>query len=106
MICVQIGGHWRSAKFHSKAGVLANKVAKRTAHERKMKYYYCIHQERTKGQRELIPNIGPITIVTPLKLFFERIGFPADNISSRVVWKLRGVINVQKHVGSARVILP
>ena len=60
---------------------------------------------RTKGLRELIPHKGPITIVIPLKLFFERIGFPGDNISSRVAWKLRGGIKVQKHVGSARVIL-
>ena len=55
--------------------------------------------------RELIPHIGPLPMVIPLKLFLERIGFPADNISSRVAWKFRGVIKLQKHVGSARVIL-
>ena len=42
--------------------------------------------------RELIPHIGPLSMVIPLKLFLERIGFPADNISSRVAWKFRGVI--------------
>ena len=62
-------------------------------------------QERIKVLRELIPHIGPLPMVIPLKLFLERIGFPADNISSRVAWKFRGVIKLQKHVGSARVIL-
>ena len=42
--------------------------------------------------RELIPHIGTLPIVITLKLFFERIGFPADNISLRVAWKFRGVI--------------
>ena len=44
-------------------------------------------------------------IVIPLKLFLERIGFPADNISSRVAWKLRGGMKVQKYVGGARVAM-
>jgi len=29
-----------------------------------------------KGVRELIPHIGPIPILIPLKLFLEGIGFP------------------------------
>ena len=62
-------------------------------------------QERIKVLRELIPHIGPLTIAIRLKLFLERIGFPADNISSRVAWKFREVIKLQKHVGSATVIL-
>ena len=55
--------------------------------------------------RELIPHlyIGPLPIVIPLKLFLERIGCPADNVSSRVAWKLRGGMKVQKRVGSAGV---
>ena len=55
--------------------------------------------------RGLIPHIGPLTIVIPLKLSLERIGFPEDNISLRVAWKFRGVIELQRHVGSARFIL-
>ena len=53
--------------------------------------------------KELIPHIGPLPIVIPLKLFLERIGCPADNVSSRVAWKLRGGMKVQKRVGSAGV---
>ena len=56
-------------------------------------------QERIKGLRELIPHIGPLPIIIPLKLFLDRIGFPADNISSLVAWKFRGGIKVQKYVG-------
>ena len=41
----------------------------------------------------------------PLKLFLERIDFPADNISSGVAWKFRGGVKVQKHVKSARVVM-
>ena len=41
----------------------------------------------------------------PLKLFLERIDFPADNISSSVAWKFRGGVKVQKHVRSARVAM-
>ena len=50
-----------------------------------------VAQERIK-LRERIPHIGPIPIVIPLikSYSFERIGFPADNISSRVAWKFRG----------------
>ena len=55
-------------------------------------------QERIKGLSLLIHYIGPLPIVISLKLFLERIGFPADNISSRVAWKFRGEIKVQKHV--------
>ena len=62
-------------------------------------------QERIKVLRGLIPSIDPLTIVIPLELFLERIGFPEDNISLRVAWKFRGVIELQKHVGSARFIL-
>ena len=56
-------------------------------------------QERIKGLRKLIPFIGPLPIVIPLKLFLNRICFPADNISLHVAWKFRGGIKVQKHVG-------
>ena len=52
----------------------------------------------SKELRELIPHIGPLPIVIPPKI-------PADNISSRVAWKFRGGIKVQKHVGSARVAM-
>ena len=41
----------------------------------------------SKELRELIPHIGPLPIVIPPKIFLERVGFPADNISSRVAWK-------------------
>ena len=34
--------------------------------------------------REVIPHIGPIPIVIPLKLFLEGIEFFADNVTSRV----------------------
>ena len=51
-------------------------------------------QERIK-LRELITHIGPIPIVIPLKLFLERAGLPADNISSRVGWKFHGGAKVQ-----------
>ena len=51
-------------------------------------------QERIK-LRELITHIGPIPIVIPLKLFLERAGLPADNISSRVAWKFHGGAKVQ-----------
>ena len=54
-------------------------------------------QERMKV-REVIPHIGPIPIVIPLKLFLEGIDFLADNVTSRVTWKLRGGLKVQKHV--------
>ena len=40
-------------------------------------------QERMKV-REVIPQIGPIPIVIPLKLFLEGIDFLADNVTSRV----------------------
>ena len=40
-------------------------------------------QERMKV-REVIPHIGPIPIVIPLKLFLEGIDFLADNVTSRV----------------------
>ena len=59
----------------------------------------------SKELRELIPHIGPLPIVIPPKIFLERVGFPADNISSRVAWKFRGGIKVQKHVGRARVAM-
>ena len=48
---------------------------------------------------ELIPHIGPLRIVIPLKLVLERVGFTADNISSRVAWKFRGGVKVQKMSG-------
>ena len=40
-------------------------------------------QERMKV-REVIPHIGPIPIVIPLKLFLEGIDFLADDVTSRV----------------------
>ena len=40
-------------------------------------------QERIKV-REVIPHIGPIPIVIPLKLFLEGIDFLVDNVTSRV----------------------
>ena len=40
-------------------------------------------QERMKV-REVIPHIGPIPIVIPLKLFLEGIDFLVDNVTSRV----------------------
>ena len=55
-------------------------------------------QERIKF-RERITHIGPIPIVIPLKLFLERAGLPADNISSRVAWKFRGGAKVQNMSG-------
>ena len=61
-------------------------------------------QERIKGLRELIPHICPLPIVIRLKLFLKRIGFPAETISSRVAWKFRGGIKVQKHVVGGREI--
>ena len=54
--------------------------------------------------RELISHIGPLPFAIPLKLFLERIGFPADNISLRITWKFRGGVKVQKYVGSAEVM--
>ena len=42
-----------------------------------------IRQERMKV-REVIPYIGSIPIVIPLKLFLEGIDFLADNVTSRV----------------------
>ena len=42
-----------------------------------------LSQERMKV-REVIPQIGPIPIVIPLKLFLEGIDFLADNVTSRV----------------------
>ena len=59
----------------------------------------------SKELRELIPHIGPLPIEIPPKIFLERVGFAADNISSRVAWKFRGGIKVQKHVGRARVAM-
>ena len=41
------------------------------------------NQERMKV-REVIPHIGPIPIIIPLKLFLEGIDFLADNVTSRV----------------------
>ena len=46
-----------------------------------------LNQERMKV-REVIPHIGPIPIVIPLKLFLEGINFLADNVTSRVTWNM------------------
>ena len=35
--------------------------------------------------REVIPHIGPILIVIPLKLFLDDINFPADNVTARAL---------------------
>ena len=51
-----------------------------------------------KAQRTNHPY-RPIPIVIPLKLFLERAGLPADNISSRVAWKFRGGAKVQNMSG-------
>ena len=60
--------------------------------------------ERIKvGER--IPHISRLPTVIPLKLFVERIRFLADNFSSRVTWKFRGGMKVQKNVGSARAVI-
>ena len=52
-----------------------------------------------QGVREVLPHIGPIPIIIPLKLFLEGIDFLTDNVTSRVAWKFRGGGKVQKHVG-------
>ena len=39
--------------------------------------------------REVIPHIGPIPILMPLRLFLDDINFPADNVTARVTWKFR-----------------
>ena len=45
-------------------------------------------------------------MVIPLKLFVERIRFPADNFSSDARYvEFRGGMKVQKNVGSARVAI-
>ena len=40
--------------------------------------------QETMKIREVIPHIGPIPIVIPLKLFLGGIDFLADNVTSRV----------------------
>ena len=60
--------------------------------------YYTASRE-DQGVREVIPHIGPIPIIIPLKLFLEGIDFLMDNVTLRVTWKLRGGGKVQKHVG-------
>ena len=63
------------------------------------------NQERIK-LREWIPHIGrPSTHCNPSKVILERVGFPADNISSSFAWNFREGVVVQKHVGSARVAM-
>ena len=54
--------------------------------------------------REVIPHIGPIAIVIPLRLFLEY-QFPADNVAARVAWKFRGGGKVQQHAGGADVAM-
>ena len=62
-----------------------------------------VFRQEHKKHGELLPHIGPLPIVIPLKLFLERIGFPADNISSRVAWTFRGERKcMPKHVGIPR----
>ena len=58
-----------------------------------------------KSRKDKAQRINPPYRPFPLKLFLERINFPADNISSSVAWKFRGGVKVQKHVGSARVTM-
>ena len=71
--------------------------------ERRLKRIEIVLVQERINLRELIPHIGPLPIVIPLKLFLERVGFPADDISSRVAWKFRGGVKAQNHVGSAGV---
>ena len=58
-----------------------------------------------KGAKRINSRYRPSTYRNPSKDILERVGFPADNISSRVAWKFRGGIKVQKHVGRARVAM-
>jgi len=53
-----------------------------------------------KELRELIPYIGPIPILIPLKLFLEGIELPADSVTSCFVWKPHGG-GIQKHAWCA-----
>ena len=55
--------------------------------------------------RDVIPDIGPIPIVIPLRLFLDDINFPADNVTARVAWKFRGGEKVQQHGGGAEVAM-
>ena len=50
-----------------------------------------------KGAKRINPPLGPLPINLS-KVIFETFCFLADNISSRVAWKFRGGIKVQKHV--------
>ena len=61
--------------------------------------FYLLYTREDQGVREVLPHIGPIPIIIPLKLFLEGIDFLTDNVTSRVAWKLRGGGKVQKHVG-------
>ena len=54
-----------------------------------------------QGVREVLPHIGPIPIIIPLKLFLEGIDFLTNNVTSRVSWKLRGGGKVQNMLGLA-----
>ena len=62
---------------------------------------YLAKVREDQGVREVIPHIGPIPIIIPLKLFLEGIDFLTDNITSRVAWKLRGGGKVQNMLGLA-----
>ena len=50
-----------------------------------------------KGAKRINPPMGSLPINLS-EVIFETFCFPADNISSRVAWKFRGGIKVQKHV--------
>ena len=47
-----------------------------------------VHVQERMKVREVIPHIGPIPIVIPLKLFLEGFDFLADNVTSRVTWNM------------------
>ena len=68
-------------KYHSCTLKHRKKYVK--SEKKKIRYDFWYTQERMKV-REVIPHIGPIPIVIPLKLFLEGIDFLADNVTSRV----------------------
>ena len=62
-----------------------------------------VFRQEHKKHRELLPHIGPLPIVIPLKLFLERIGFPADNIPPALRGRFVGERKcMPKHVGIPR----
>ena len=43
-----------------------------------------IKSREDQGVREVLPHIGPVPIIIPLKLFLEGIDFLTDNVTSSV----------------------